>query len=66
MKKVREFRWRAKECRQLGARASTSELRAHYEEMAEVWDKLAHERLTFFVDRCEADNDDGDLLAARG
>ncbi len=52
MKKVREYRQRAKECRELSAGANV-ELRAHYDEMARVWDKLAEERLTFFVEHPE-------------
>ena len=30
-------------------RAPSSELRAHYKRLADVWDKLAQERLMFFV-----------------
>jgi hypothetical protein len=52
MKKVREYRQRAKECRDLGDRAG-GDLRAHYDDMARVWDKLAEERLTFFVEHPE-------------
>ena len=54
MKKVREYRQRAKECRALAGRAA-GDLKAHYENMANVWDKLAEERLTFFVENPEQD-----------
>jgi hypothetical protein len=56
MKKVREFRRRAKECRTLASKA-TGDVRAHYEQMAETWDKLANERLTFFVEHPEEDTE---------
>jgi hypothetical protein len=56
MKKVREYRQRANECRGLGNSAS-GDLRAHYEDMARVWDKLAEERLTFFVESPEQDTE---------
>jgi hypothetical protein len=54
MNKVRQFRKRAKECRDSAASAGP-QIRAHYEEMAEVWDKLADQRVTFF-DTEKADN----------
>ncbi|HEX3942655.1 MAG TPA: hypothetical protein VHW69_01070 [Rhizomicrobium sp.] len=57
MKKVREYRQRARECREFGVKAAGSDLRGHYERMAEVWDKLAEERLTFFVEDPATDND---------
>ena len=57
MQKVREYRHRAQECRQLGNKAVQPELRAHYERMADIWDKLAEERLAFFVDHPEEDAD---------
>jgi hypothetical protein len=56
MKKVREYRQRAQECRELAAK-SAGDLRMHYENMARVWDKLAQERLTFFVENPEQDTD---------
>jgi hypothetical protein len=31
-------------------KATTPDLKSHYEQMGEVWDKLAEERLTFFVE----------------
>jgi hypothetical protein len=49
MKKVQQFRKRAAECRESANVAGTPELRAHYEQLALVWDKLAEERLTFFI-----------------
>ena len=50
MKKVREFRQRATECRVSAAHASSPEIRSRYEEMARIWEKLADERLDFFVE----------------
>ncbi|MFL5238160.1 MAG: hypothetical protein ACJ8EL_11255 [Rhizomicrobium sp.] len=55
MEKVRQLRRRAKECRDQAAKAPNSDLKSHYEELANVWDKLAEERLTFFVEHPEAD-----------
>lgn len=53
MNKVRQFRKRAKECRDSAAKA-VPQIRAHYEEMADVWEKLADQRVTFF-DTAEAE-----------
>ncbi|HEX3652366.1 MAG TPA: hypothetical protein VHU18_06040 [Rhizomicrobium sp.] len=50
MNKVREFRRRARECRIAAARAGSSELKGHYDQLAGVWEKLADERLAFFVE----------------
>ena len=55
MQKVREFRKRAKECRESAASATNADLKRHYEELATVWDKLAKERLDFFVEHPDAD-----------
>jgi hypothetical protein len=55
VQKVREFRKRARECRASAARAPNAELKTHYDELAVVWDKLAEERLAFFVEHPEAD-----------
>jgi len=55
MKKVRQYRQRAKECRHLSSVASASDLRMHFQEMANIWDKLAQERLDFFVEHPESD-----------
>jgi hypothetical protein len=49
MEKVLEYQRRAEECRSLASQGSTQEIRAHYEALADVWTKLAEERLTFFV-----------------
>ena len=57
MQKVRDFRQRAKECRDLAARATSADLKTHYENMAHIWDKLAQERLTFFVEHPEQDTE---------
>jgi hypothetical protein len=50
MDKVREFRTRARECRIAAARAGSHDLKGHYDELAEVWEKLADERLAFFIE----------------
>ena len=55
MDRVRQFRKRAKECRNAAAKAAP-EIRAHYEEIAEVWEKLAEERLMYFVAPTEAES----------
>jgi hypothetical protein len=57
MQKVRELRQRAVECREMAATAKPSDVQAHYEEMARIWDKLAQERLAFFVTHPEHDTD---------
>lgn len=49
MQKVQEYRKRAKECRDLALKGPTQELRDHYAALAEIWEKLAAERLDFFV-----------------
>ena len=48
MDKVKDYRRRAEECRQLRAVAAP-ELRQHYSELAVMWDRMADERLEFFV-----------------
>jgi hypothetical protein len=58
LKKVREYRQRACECRNMGAKASTPDLKEHYIHLAQTWDKLAAERLTFFVEHPDADGDE--------
>lgn len=40
----------------MAAKAWTADLRGHYEDMARVWDKLAEERLAFFVDHPAPDH----------
>lgn len=57
MDRVREFRKRAKECRRAASNAAP-EIRTHYEGMADVWEKLAEERLTFFVEPAELERED--------
>jgi hypothetical protein len=49
MDKVQEYQRRAAECRSLAAMGSSAETGAHYEYLAVMWDKLAEERLAFFV-----------------
>ena len=49
MQKVHEYRKRAAECRDLSRNAPTTESREHYRQLAEIWDRLADERLSFFV-----------------
>lgn len=49
MKKVQEFRKRANECRDLSVKAPGADMREHYRNLAEMWDRLADERLDFFV-----------------
>jgi hypothetical protein len=49
MKKVDEFRKRAAHCRELAQTAVSADLRRHYHQLADMWDRLADERLTFFV-----------------
>jgi hypothetical protein len=47
MDKVQEFQRRATECRALAGQGGSAEIRAHYENLAAMWDKLAEERLAF-------------------
>jgi len=49
MDKVEELRHRAAECRRMAAATANLELKAHYERLAVIWDKLARERQTYFV-----------------
>jgi|KBSMisStaDraftv2_1062788.scaffolds.fasta_scaffold178449_2 hypothetical protein len=37
VQKVREFRHRAKECRELSAKAGNTDLKTHYEEMDRIY-----------------------------
>lgn len=53
MKKVQEFRRRAVDCRAMAAKAPTLEVKDHYQSLAEIWDRLAQERVTFFIDKDE-------------
>lgn len=52
MDKVNQFRARAAECRKLAA-SSPAGVRQHYETLALMWDKLAEERLAFFLSNDE-------------
>lgn len=49
MKKLEEYRKRARECRDLSIKAPAAEMREHYRNLAEMWDRLAEERLSFFA-----------------
>jgi hypothetical protein len=49
MKKVQEYRERASQCRELSELGPNAEIREHYRNLADMWDKMAGERLTFFV-----------------
>jgi hypothetical protein len=60
MDKVREFRQRAAECREL-ANVAALELRAHYDELAAIWDLLAEERVRFFIPHAQAEATGPDL-----
>jgi hypothetical protein len=42
-------RQHAAECRELSAKAPTPEIREHFGSIAKMWDKLAAERLQFFI-----------------
>ena len=44
MQKILEYEQHAAECRQMAARMKNSNLKKRLEDMAEVWDRLAHER----------------------
>jgi hypothetical protein len=49
MDKVKQYRRRAQECCELAAQVTVPDVRVNYEELAAMWDRLADERLTFFV-----------------
>jgi hypothetical protein len=49
MDKVEEFRHRARLCRRMATVALSPEFGARYMQLAEVWEQLADERLTYFV-----------------
>jgi hypothetical protein len=57
LRKVQQLRQRARECRVAANRASTSELRTHYANLAAVWEKLADERVAFFIQQPEPETD---------
>jgi hypothetical protein len=50
MRKVSEYERQAAECRKLAAQMKTPEQRKQLEDMAEVWDMLAHERRVGIVE----------------
>ena len=54
MQKVVDFRRRAKDLRDTAAKAKGN-LKQQYEELATAWDRLAADRLAFFIDHPEAD-----------
>ena len=54
MEKVREYRKRAAICRDWAARAPTAANREYYLDLAQMWENLAQERMTFFIPK-EAD-----------
>jgi hypothetical protein len=49
MDKVHEFQVRARECRERAEKAIAETIRQQYSELADVWDRLARERLQYFV-----------------
>jgi hypothetical protein len=51
MKKLEEFRKRARECRDLSVKAPAAEMREHYRHLAEMWDRLADERVNFLLSK---------------
>lgn len=50
MKKVEEFRKRAIECRNLSTRAASPDLREHFKNLSNMWERLAEERVTYFAE----------------
>jgi hypothetical protein len=48
MDRVKQYRRRAEECLELAAGAPIK-LKHHYYELASMWDRMADERLAFFV-----------------
>jgi hypothetical protein len=62
MEKVQEYRRRAAECHKLALTANSQELRTVYAELAQVWAKMAGERLELLIpqherDACAKDSD---------
>ena len=49
MKKLQEFRKRASECRDMSVKGPNAEMREHYRNLAEMWDRLADEREAYFI-----------------
>lgn len=55
MEKVQEYRRRAAECHKLALSANTPELRTVYEQLAQVWAKMAGERLELILPHHQQD-----------
>jgi hypothetical protein len=49
MNRTLEYHKRAEECRKVARSAPLPHIRENYEELAAMWDKMADERLKFFV-----------------
>lgn len=49
MEKVREFRAKAKGCREHAEKAMDPSIKEHFLRSADLWEKLAEEHLNFFV-----------------
>jgi hypothetical protein len=49
MDRTQDYRRRAAECREKAVSATLPAVRENYEELAAMWDKMADERLKFFV-----------------
>jgi hypothetical protein len=54
MEKVEEYRRRAAECRDHSKHVSP-DIQGHYLDLAAMWDRLADERLTFFIPKDKED-----------
>lgn len=46
MDKVREFQRRVAQCRELAVQLSTEKVRSHYQALADLWERLAADRLS--------------------
>lgn len=49
MSKVEEYRARADEFRYLSIKGQSADIRTHYLRLAEMWDRMAEQRLTLEV-----------------
>jgi hypothetical protein len=49
MDRTLEYRKRAEECREMARSAALPNIKENYEELAAMWEKMAEERLKFFV-----------------
>lgn len=54
MDKVNQYRRRAAECRDLALGPTMADVRQNYADLADMWDRLADERLAFFEPTEEA------------